>query len=121
MSDLPPDLPRLQVLRTYLRLQLEAVDVRISEIERAASSQTRPTAGGTTPPHPTRGQEAVNELKWWRFVHAGPGKVGGTLHRGDCRHAAGGALLPLSQAKLMLEEGASPCQQCTPQTRLQEP
>lgn len=120
MSDLPPDLNRLQVLRTYLRLQLEAVDARIRQIERAPNG-TRPTARGAAPARPARGQEAATELRWWRFVHAGPGNVGGTLHRGDCRDAAGGALLTLTEAKLILEEGARPCQQCAPEARLQEP
>ncbi len=116
MSDLPPDLNRLQVLRTYLRLQLEAVDTRIREIER-----TPDAARGAASVRPARGQEAAKELRWWRFVHAGAGSVGGTLHRGDCRHAAGGALLTLTQARLILEEGARPCEQCAPETRLHGP
>ncbi|WP_269858198.1 DUF6233 domain-containing protein [Streptomyces sp. RPT161] len=114
MSDLPPDLNRLQVLRTYLRLQLEAVDARIREIERAPGA-----ARGVASGHPVHGKEAANELKWWRFAPDGAGNVGGTLHRGDCRHAVGGALLTLTQARLILEEGARPCRQCGPEARLQ--
>lgn len=33
MSELPPDLPRLHAIETYLRLQLEAVRARITELE----------------------------------------------------------------------------------------
>ncbi|MEU1630449.1 DUF6233 domain-containing protein [Streptomyces sp. NPDC020096] len=44
------------------------------------------------------------------------GEAGGTLHRGDC--AVGGSLLSLSEAPLILDEGARPCERCAPQDRL---
>ena len=123
MSDLPPDLNRLQVLRTYLRLQLEAVDARIRQVERTGDARPRPTGRAATPARPARpprDPEAPPDLKWWRFVHAGPGTVGGTLHRGDCRQATGGTLLALPEAKLILDEGARPCRQCAPEARLRQ-
>ncbi|MEU3994147.1 hypothetical protein AB0F24_38465 [Streptomyces platensis] len=39
MSELPPDLPRLQAIATYLQLQLDRVQRRMAEIEHGLGDQ----------------------------------------------------------------------------------
>lgn len=105
MNELPPDLPRLHTLETYLQLQLQAVRSRIAEIETAA-----PTTPATLPAEATPG--------WWRLQPNRAGRGGGILHRGDCPHA-GGARLSRAEALIALSEpGVEMCEQCQPQKAL---
>lgn len=118
MSDLPPDLPRLRTLQTYLGLQLQQVNARIEDLEKTA----RTPDASPSPPPAKSGPEAAQgaalaELRWWRFV-PNRGTPGGVLHRGDCHLASGGALLNLTEARLILDEGARPCDGCCPEVRL---
>ncbi|GAA0454589.1 DUF6233 domain-containing protein [Streptomyces stramineus] len=70
-------------------------------------------------PEPARTTEGT-ELKWWRFISR-PTSAGGVLHRGDCPASSGGALLPLNEARLILDEkGVRPCPQCHPESRLRQ-
>ncbi|WP_326595600.1 hypothetical protein [Streptomyces sp. NBC_01803] len=66
-SDLPPDLPRLRTLATWLELQLGAVREAITEAERvAAAERARP--------------------RWWvQWTRTPPGEPRrGVLHRAGC-------------------------------------
>jgi hypothetical protein len=68
-DDLPPDLPRLRAIRTYLEQQLKRVDQQIGEVEaREQSPLARPATA------------------WW-LQHLPPadgGRGRGVLHRDGC-------------------------------------
>lgn len=102
MNDLPPDLPRLRTLETYLALQLDHVRARITELEQSAA-HTRPL-----PPPPD-----------WLLEMEINGRHPLALHTGDC-HMAGKRPRPLNrdQAMRALVEGVEPCGMCRPDTAL---
>ncbi|WP_127358293.1 hypothetical protein [Actinacidiphila soli] len=76
MYELPPDLERLRVIRTYLHLQLAAVDAKIEQAERPVA---RP--GADRPPQAWRLQHIPNP-------DGGAGR--GVVHRDRCRIKGGG-------------------------------
>lgn len=96
MSELPPDLPRLQVIRTYLQQQLKAVDAAIAAAQPPATM--------------------------WRIEHLpGGGRTGrGVLHEAGCPFAEGkGGQLDRAAALVALaEDSVSPCDQCRPERGL---
>lgn len=97
MSDLPPDLPRLQILETYLRMQLDAVRARIAHLQ-----QPRPEG--------------------WvlQIMRTNPDKPLSWLHRADC-FAAQGATLSRSEALIALDEpGVHSCDACRPEEGLRQ-
>lgn len=99
MHDLPPDPARLRVLRTYLQLQLAAVDAAILKAEEGIEAWA---AGPATA---------------WKLQHL-PAPAGGQgrgiLHRKDC-WVEGMAELTRAEARLALDEPSiSACDQCHP-------
>ncbi|WP_031129133.1 hypothetical protein [Streptomyces sp. NRRL WC-3719] len=46
MSELPPDLPRLEVLRTWLQLTLAQVDARITQLRAEQAARQRAVPAG---------------------------------------------------------------------------
>ncbi|MFE6133425.1 DUF6233 domain-containing protein [Streptomyces sp. NPDC056437] len=108
MNDLPPDVERLQTLRTYLELQLAQVTAAIRQAE--ADEQRRRQEA-----HRARAEQA------WKLE---PQRAGSTalLHRGGCGlYNATFGLLNQSEARLALvEDGIEPCAICRPQAGLTE-
>ncbi|MFV8127557.1 DUF6233 domain-containing protein [Streptomyces syringium] len=98
MSDLPPDLPRLRTLETYLDLQLQAV--------RKALAQHTPSA-------------APSDDTWvLQHVRGAPDRPLNWLHHSTC-HLAKGARLSRREAEIALAEpGVQPCGACKPDGRL---
>lgn len=96
MSELPPDLPRLQVIRTYLQQQLKAVD--------AAIAAAQPPATG------------------WQLQHlpGGRGTGRGVLHEAGCPFAEskGGELDRDGAVIALAEDSVTPCDQCRPERGL---
>ncbi|MEU4091984.1 hypothetical protein [Streptomyces sp. NPDC026673] len=89
MNELPPDVERLRVLRTYLELQLAAVDAKIEQ----ATAADRPAATA----RPSRDEDPfARGGRGWRLESVlapnGKGPRRGVVHRGDCPAAAGGWL-----------------------------
>ncbi|MFF7329703.1 DUF6233 domain-containing protein [Streptomyces sp. NPDC008150] len=106
MSDLPPDLPRLRVLETWLTLSLAEVRQRIAALERPA-----PTPAPAPPtPEPARPAPA------WLLEYRPPDQHPHTVHTGDCwtsprytRVATEG------QARQAIDEGVERCDVCDPE------
>ncbi|MCW2870102.1 DUF6233 domain-containing protein [Actinacidiphila oryziradicis] len=101
---LPPDIERLQVIRTYLQLQLAAVDAAIAAAETGAQPWLATPATA------------------WRLQHlpSAAGRVGrGVLHRDDCWFV-GGAPIGREEAVIALgEPGVEACDACHPKDGLQ--
>ena len=130
MSDLPPDLYRLEVLEYYLQQQLTAVRARIADLK---AVEERRHLGGQPPPQgvrdPSLGPPTTDEVKWWRLQ---PGRTErgvlierGVLHGGSCADYPGGRLpdgwgmLTRPEARAALaEESVRPCEKCRPQVGL---
>jgi hypothetical protein len=98
MYELPPDPERLRVIRTFLQLQLAAVDEKIRQVEDRA--------------HPG-----------WRLDHI-PSATGvrgrGMLHRGDCWMRGGGKPHVLTREDLVIalrlpRDEVEPCDECHPE------
>ncbi|MFF9199946.1 DUF6233 domain-containing protein [Streptomyces sp. NPDC014779] len=77
MSALPPDLPRLRTLRTWLGYALAEVEAKIAQLEQeqAAAAAVR----------------ARREPPEWvlSYLRAGGQAVPDSVHRGDCRMVSG--------------------------------
>ncbi|MFI8360736.1 DUF6233 domain-containing protein [Streptomyces sp. NPDC085612] len=106
MSDLPPDLPRLQVLATYLRLELARVEAGIRQAEQqavAASARRDPPA----PPD-------------WLIEHGiGAGRAPVRVHVGDCWDTRTRcAPADRDTARRALADGVEACTHCRPDTVL---
>lgn len=95
MSELPPDLPRLQTLETYLQLQLNAVRAAIAQHQQPKPEGYTLQVMRTRPDTP---------LSW--------------LHRAGCP-TGGGHALSRSEALIALEEpGVRLCDGCRPDQEL---
>lgn len=104
MSDLPPDLPRLRTLETYLALQLATIRQEIRRLE----DQARITAPAVPPEPPA----------WLAEYDIGAQRRLLQIHTGDCA-MAGHRVKPVDEAAArrgVLEAGA--CQFCRPDTAL---
>lgn len=97
VDPLPPDLPRLRTLETYLEVQLQLVRERIARLEQPQQPGWR-----LVPRRAPAGQPR----------HA-------VLHRGDC-WMQGGHALTRREAELALDEDAvEACDICHPEEELQ--
>ncbi|MFD8545698.1 DUF6233 domain-containing protein [Streptomyces sp. NPDC059649] len=105
MSELPPDLPRLLTLRTWLQLTLAEVDEAITAARQRDAQQQR----AAPPPPPD----------WVLQLSIGGEGQPIAVHVGGCR-TAGGRARPISrdQAMRALAEGLEPCVLCRPDTEL---
>jgi hypothetical protein len=105
MNELPPDLPRLQVLETWLRMQLATVQSRIRQVEEQERSRPEPIR----PPQPD----------WLLETARLSGRRGDPLyvHHGACT-AAKGKAITREEAMQALVQGVEPCPYCRPDTEL---
>lgn len=105
MSELPPDLPRLRVLETWLQLTLDQTRQAIAVAEQREAQQQR-----AVPPPPP---DWVAQLSIGTDVHPV------AVHIGGCG-AAGRRARPISreQAVRALTEGIEACDLCRPDTEL---
>ncbi|MYX34858.1 MULTISPECIES: DUF6233 domain-containing protein [unclassified Streptomyces] len=88
MGDLPPDLDRLQVIRLYLQLQLDAVDAKIRE-----SEEQKAKGGALGSPKPPKPEPFGDSDIGFRIQHVlRGGTLGAVVHRDDCPDAAGGRI-----------------------------
>ncbi|MET9879034.1 DUF6233 domain-containing protein [Actinacidiphila glaucinigra] len=107
MGDLPPDLDRLQVIRLYLQLQLDAVDAKIRESEKPTTS-----GGALVPPEP---EHSVDGDAGFRIQHVPRGgTLGAVVHRGDCPDAAGGRISQHEVEIALRMPGVTLCPRCHP-------
>jgi hypothetical protein len=104
MSELPPDLPRLHVLRTWLQMTLAQVDARITQLqaEQAAHARALPPPG---PDYRIQRGLTADRL---------PVKV----HVGDCGMAKKAPGTSEAAARQALVEGVEACAVCRPDTEL---
>ncbi|SHL76627.1 DUF6233 domain-containing protein [Streptomyces yunnanensis] len=105
MNDLPPDLPRLRTLETWLQLTLARVREQIVIAEQVAAQQQR----AALPPPPD----------WVLQLSIGGEGQPIAVHVGGCR-SAGRRARPISRDEAMraLAEGLDPCVLCRPDTEL---
>ncbi|MET9959880.1 DUF6233 domain-containing protein [Streptomyces sp. NPDC006326] len=109
MSELPPDLPRLRTVVTYLRAELGRAERALSTAEERESlaARRRPRA---EPP------------AWLIERGIGAGRLPVRLHAGGCWDA-GKRCSPLSgeEARRALTEGVPACPHCRPDAALGMP
>ncbi len=105
VSELPPDLPRLRTLETWLRLQLTAVRARIQFLEQQERNRPAPVR----PPRPD----------WLLETERLGGRSGRPVrvHVGGCGQARGRAI-SREQAVDALGQGVEACYGCRPDTQL---
>ncbi|MFJ9344800.1 DUF6233 domain-containing protein [Streptomyces sp. NPDC101733] len=106
MSELPPDLPRLATVVTYLRGELSRAEraLAVAEERDALAARRRP------PPEPPA---------WLVERGIGAGRPPVRVHTGDCwdtrsRCAPAGA----DQIRALLAQGVPECRHCRPDTAL---
>ncbi|MGW2595449.1 DUF6233 domain-containing protein [Streptomyces sp. NPDC001515] len=107
MNDLPPDLPRLRVLETWLAMALDRVRAQIAAIEKR-EAETR-YGEEHRPPTPD----------WIAELGIGQGAPPSEVHVGGC-YAAGKRRRAITrdQAQALLAEGIRACTHCRPDTDL---
>ncbi|MFB7293614.1 DUF6233 domain-containing protein [Actinacidiphila glaucinigra] len=112
MSELPPDVERLRVIRMYLELQLAAVDAKIEQARAAAGP-------AVTTVRPSRDEQSfARGGRGWRLesippgTGKGPGR--GVIHRGDCPAAAGGWLSRKERDVALDQPEVTSCPKCRP-------
>jgi hypothetical protein len=107
MYDLPPDLPRLHTLRTWVARQLNHIDKAIAAAERAAPA---PQPAVEKPVEPPRKRAPA-----WGLARKGVGSSDLEVHRGDC-WADGGHMEAISRERAVAELGAgvAACDVCQP-------
>lgn len=106
MSDLPPDLPRLRTLETWLAMTLDRVRQQIGTLEAEAAEK----AARKLPPPPPD----------WLIEHGiGAGRTPVRVHAGDCWDA-GSRCHPVDRdtARRALAGGVEACTHCRPDTAL---
>lgn len=115
VNDLPPDLPRLRTLETWLAMSLDRVRQQIAAVEQQGKGQA--TAKQPEEPKPPRPRTPD-----WGIVGVGTGTPITEIHRGDC-WAAGKALREVSRERAVAElaDGARSCDVCRPDTALGAP
>lgn len=104
MHDLPPDLPRLRTLETWLALSLDRVRQQIAAAEERQAEVDR--------------RRPLPEAPAWLVERDLSGRPM-LVHAGDC-HMAGKHSRPVSeeQARRALAERVEACQHCRPETAL---
>ncbi|MFJ3282436.1 DUF6233 domain-containing protein [Streptomyces halstedii] len=107
MHDLPPDLPRLRTLETWLTASLDRVRQRIAAAEQREREQR--TGEDRRPPVPD----------WVLELGIGVGAPPAEVHVGGC-YAAGNRRRAITreQALAALTEGVRACVHCRPDTEL---
>lgn len=106
MYDLPPDLPRLRTLETWLLMTLERVRQQITVAEQVEAMD----AARRVPPPPPAWALEVNAARQPSAVHVG-----------DCAVGAAGMWRPLTRdaaLRAIAVEGVTPCPFCRPDAAL---
>ncbi|MEU6376780.1 DUF6233 domain-containing protein [Streptomyces sp. NPDC046909] len=107
MTDLPPDLPRLRILETWLALTLERVRTQIAAAERREAEQQRGIAA--RPPTPDwLIEQSLNRETPPVYVHVGGCHMAGKRSKAATRE----------QARQALADRVDPCPHCRPDTEL---
>lgn len=108
LDDLPPDLERLETLRTWHALWLDRIDTKIARVREQEDQQARAA------------RKREQRVPDW-IVELGIGQGGPPIevHRGDC-HAAGKRRRPVSrdEARQALVDGVRACTHCRADTEL---
>ncbi|MER5461691.1 DUF6233 domain-containing protein [Streptomyces sp. NPDC002668] len=104
MSDLPPDLPRLHTLRTYLEVQLAAVQDAIRRIEQQTRINTAPPEREPPP--------------WLAEYGIGAERTVVQIHRGDCAMTGPRKKAISEQEARQGCADVGACQYCRPDTAL---
>ncbi|MFE3577823.1 DUF6233 domain-containing protein [Streptomyces vinaceus] len=106
MSDLPPDLPRLRTLETWLSMSLDRVRQQIAVAEKQAAVE----AARREPPPPPP----------WLIEHSiGVGRTPVRVHVGGCWDARSRCRpADRDMARRALVEGVEACTHCRPDTAL---
>jgi hypothetical protein len=106
VTDLPPDLPRLRTLETWLTYTLNRVRQQIADLERQETERQRGIQA--RPPAPD-----------WLIEQGLNGGAPVYVHRGDC-HMAGKRSrgVQREQALHALAAGVDACTHCRPDTEL---
>ncbi|WP_208639341.1 DUF6233 domain-containing protein [Streptomyces bobili] len=106
MHDLPPDLPRLRTLETWLALTLDRVRGQIKDAERREAEHQR-------------GIEARPPSPDWLIERGLSGQDAVYVHAGDCWNAGKRSKgVDRSTALHALTEGVAACPHCRPDTAL---
>ncbi|MEU4171034.1 DUF6233 domain-containing protein [Streptomyces sp. NPDC026665] len=102
MHDLPPDLPRLRTLETWLAYTLDRVRQQIAAAEQREAERQHGIAARPPPPE-------------WQVEQGLNGSRPVYVHQGTC-HMAGKRSRPVkrSDALRVLAEGVPPCTHCRP-------
>ncbi|MBM9617234.1 DUF6233 domain-containing protein [Streptomyces zhihengii] len=107
MTDLPPDLPRLRTLETWLLLALQRVRDRIADLERQEKERARGEAA--RPPVPDWTIElGIGDDRGPLYVHTGTCHMAGHRRRPVTREAAARAIA----------DGVEACTHCRADTGL---
>lgn len=107
VNDLPPDLPRLRTLETWLALQLAHVRHAITVAERREAEQEQ--AAEARPPQPDWMLEGgLSQAAPPVYVHVGGCHMAGKRPRG----------IPREEALRRLADGVPACGHCRPDTEL---
>ncbi|MFI9824431.1 DUF6233 domain-containing protein [Streptomyces sp. NPDC052013] len=107
MPDLPPDLPRLRILETWLTLALNEVRQAIAAMERREAERQRGLERRPPPPDWLL-ELGLNRTSPPAYVHAGDCWNAGHRSRGVSR----------DQALRAISDGVKPCPHCRPDTEL---
>lgn len=108
LDDLPPDLHRLETLRTWHALWLDRIDTKIAQVRAEEEQQARAAR-----------ERAERAPEWLLERGIGQGGRPVEVHRGDC-HAAGKRRQGISAegARRALADGVPACTHCRPDTEL---
>lgn len=108
LDDLPPDLHRLETLRTWHALWLDRIDTKITQVREEQEQQARAE------------QQRIERAPDWLLERGiGQGGKPAEVHRGDC-HAAGKRRQAITrdEARQYLVDGVRACTHCRPDTEL---
>ena len=107
MNDLPPDLPRLRILETWLQLSLDRVRKQIADAERREAERQRGI--DNRPPAPDwLVEQGLNGHSPPVYVHVGGCHMAGKRSKGVARDVALRALT----------DGVDACPHCRPDSEL---
>ena len=108
MHNLPPDLPRLRTVETYLVLLLDEIRRAIAAAEQRESERRRGIAARPPAPDWMIEQSLNSHHTPPVYVHAGGCPMAGKRSKGVTRE----------EAVRALSEGVDPCPHCRPDTDL---
>lgn len=108
LDDLPPDLERLETLRTWHALWLERIDKKIASLKTEQTQQAQAEV-----------RRIEQAPEWMVELSIGQGGAPIEVHRGDC-YAAGKRRRGITreEARQKLVEGVRACTHCRPDTEL---